>query len=149
MSYTIVDSLIISPSLAHQWLIRVAEQFYIVSAVTIPYSGPEVYVFPADRHGKITDFDEIVGIRGTLDHKVAIAELMEVLAESDEEEETSNKIDENEALERFDNFLDEVYDRVVVAGYDFYPSRVLKEVDPIAYRGEFNNWLNSEGLELE
>lgn len=146
MSYTIVDSLIISPSLAHQWLIRVAEQFYIVSAVTIPYSGPEVYVFPADRHGKITDFDEIVGIRGTLDHKVAIAELMEVLSE---DEEQSNIISEYDALQRFDDYLNDAYPLIDVCGYPQSPARALKEVDEVAYREEFNNWLDAEGLELE
>lgn len=34
----------------------------------------------------------------------------------------------------FDDFLDECYDVVTVAGMEFYPSDVLKSCDPIAYR---------------
>jgi hypothetical protein len=150
MEYTVIDSFIVSPVGAHQWLIRVDEQFYIVSAVTTPGDGPETLVFPADRHGKITDFGEIVGLRGTLSHQEAINELLVVLAESDEtEDDESNKISESDALVRFDDFLDECWENVWVCGYEFSPSRALKELDPTAYRAEFSNWLDSEGLELE
>lgn len=34
----------------------------------------------------------------------------------------------------FNDFLDECYDMVTVAGMEFYPSDVLKSCDPIAYR---------------
>lgn len=152
MEYTVIDSLIVSPVGAKQWLIRVREDFYIVSAVVVPFSGPETFVFPADRHGKITDFGEIVGLRGTLSHQEAIDELLETLSESDEEEideEESNTISEREALERFDEFLDECWESVWVCGLEFTTSRALKELDPTAYREQFNNWLDSEGLELE
>lgn len=148
MDYTVVDSLIVSPVGAKQWLIRVEEEFYIVSAVVVPYSGPETYVFPADRHGKITDFGEIVGLRGTLNHQEAIDELLEVLSESDEEEE-SNTISESDVLQRYDEMLDEIYGMVKCGELEWDMSRVLKEMDPIAYREGFNDWLDSEGLELE
>lgn len=68
----------------------------------------------------------------------------------DAEEEESNTISEFDALQRFDDFLDEVWpENVKVCGYEFTPSRALKELDPTAYREAFNNWLDSEGLELE
>jgi len=150
MNYTVVDSLIVSPVGAKQWLIRVKEEFYIVSAVVVPYSGPETYVFPADRHGKITDFGEIVGLRGTLNHQEAIDELLIALAESDEEEEESfNTIAETDALQRYDEMLNEIHESVKCGNLEWDMSRVLKEMDPTAYRTGFSDWLDSEGLELE
>lgn len=70
---------IISPVGAHQWLIMVNGSHYVVSAVVVPFSGPETYVFPGDENGEITDFGEIVGLRGTLAHTEAINELVEYL----------------------------------------------------------------------
>ena len=40
------------------------------------------------------------------------------------------KVSESE----FDDFLDDCYDMVIVAGMEFYPSDVLKSCDPVAYR---------------
>lgn len=57
-------------------------------------------------------------------------------------------ITETDADERFQDSLNECYGTVSIAGYEYDPARVLKEVDPIAYLEEFNNWLDSEGLEL-
>jgi len=34
----------------------------------------------------------------------------------------------------FDEALDESWDSVTIAGMIFYPSQILKECDPIAYR---------------
>lgn len=59
------------------------------------------------------------------------------------------KIHECEALERFDDFLNEVYPTISICGYDYDPARALKQCDEVAYREEFNNWLDLEGLELE
>lgn len=53
-------------------------------------------------------------------------------------------ISERESYERFDSFLDEVYETVTICGYDYDPSRALKEIDPVAYREEYNNWLDNE-----
>lgn len=36
--------------------------------------------------------------------------------------------------EEFNDFLDDCYDMVTVAGLEFYPSDILKSCDPIAYR---------------
>lgn len=43
----------------------------------------------------------------------------------------------------YDEMLDDCYDLVKVAGYEYETSRVLKEVDPIAYRCGFLDWVNS------
>lgn len=59
------------------------------------------------------------------------------------------KIHEREALERFDDFLNEVYPTISICGYDYDPAQALKQCDEVAYREEFNNWLDHEGLELE
>lgn len=52
-----------------------AEQYkyVIVSAVTVPYSGPETYIFGADEYGNVLDFFELPGsFRGSLHHKEAL-----------------------------------------------------------------------------
>jgi len=42
--------------------------YVVVSAATVPYSGPETYIFRADETGKITDWMEMDGsYRGGLD----------------------------------------------------------------------------------
>lgn len=46
----------------------------------------------------------------------------------------------------FDDAIDETTDAVLIWGMEYSPSRVLKEVDPIAYRCEFANWCDSEGI---
>lgn len=43
-------------------------EYVVASAVDVPYSGPETYIFPANRDGKIVDWGELNGsMRGTLD----------------------------------------------------------------------------------
>lgn len=69
--------------------------------------------------------------------------------ESENEEVLAQTISEREALERFDDFLNEVYPTISICGYDYDPARALKNCDQVAYREEFNNWLDAEGLELE
>lgn len=66
-----------------------------------------------------------------------------------DEDETSTKVSEREALERFDDFLNECWETVHICGYNYDPARALKMCDKVAYWEEFNNWLDSEGLELE
>jgi len=55
------------------------------------------------------------------------------------------KLDELQALDLYDEMLDDVYANFM----DIYPaSRVLKEVDPIAYQVGFNDWCDSEEIEV-
>ena len=46
--------------------------------------------------------------------------------------------------ERYDDMLDEVFEDCPIAGLEYSTSRALKQVDPIAYRCGFNDWLDSE-----
>lgn len=54
-----------------------------------------------------------------------------------------------EAYAAFDDYLDETNEPATVAGQEFLPSRVLWEVDPIAYRCEFNDWAHFEGIDTD
>lgn len=57
-------------------------------------------------------------------------------------------VDEQDALGSYDEMLDEP-GPVTVAGQDFDPSRILREVDPIAYRVGFSDYLDAQGWTLE
>lgn len=50
---------------------------------------------------------------------------------------------ERELHDAFDAMLDETTERVSLLGMTYAPSDVLKNVDPIAYRCGFNDWLDS------
>ena len=59
-------------------------------------------------------------------------------------EENSYEIkDERELGQEYDECLDSE-GPVKVGGLTFYPSRILEEIDPIAYRCGFNDWLDYE-----
>ena len=51
---------------------------------------------------------------------------------------------EREGLDLYRDFLDEVEPEITVAGYTFSPSRVLEELDPIAFHEGFQAY--TEGL---
>jgi len=55
-------------------------------------------------------------------------------------------IPEDEAIEQYDNMLDDYNDLCVIGDLEFDPSRVLEELDPIAYQCGFNDWLDIQGL---
>ena len=55
----------------------------------------------------------------------------------------------HEAEEAFDEMLDEIYEPVEVAGLTFNPSRVLYNLDPIAYRCSLLDFLDSEGIDTD
>ena len=47
--------------------------YVIVSAVCAMFSGPETYIFPADKNGKVLDWSELEGsFHGSLDHGAAL-----------------------------------------------------------------------------
>jgi len=58
-------------------------------------------------------------------------------------------VNENKATKMYDDFLDEVYGDVEIAGLTYATSEVLKATDPIAYRCGFLDWLDMEGLTIE
>lgn len=50
-------------------------EFVVVSAASVPFSGPETYVFPADAEGKITDWGEIgASQKGHVSHETVLQE---------------------------------------------------------------------------
>lgn len=55
---------------------------------------------------------------------------------------------ESDATDRYNEMLDEVYETVKIGDLHFDPSRVLSEMDPVAWREGFNDWLNFEELEI-
>jgi hypothetical protein len=55
-------------------------------------------------------------------------------------------IDEDKAHEQYDEMLDECFGEIKVGYLTFAPSRVLKEMDPVAYRCWFNDWMDSQNL---
>ena len=77
----------------------------------------------------------------------AAEEAARYICEQEEEEET--RLTEYEALKMFDEMLDECYEPVKAFGLTLYAADTLKTCDPIAYREAFNNWLDSEGLEIQ
>jgi hypothetical protein len=53
-----------------------------------------------------------------------------------------------EAYERFDDMLDES-GPVVIAGIEFSPSAILKEMDPIAYDVNFSDYMDSCDIDTD
>jgi hypothetical protein len=57
---------------------------------------------------------------------------------------TGEELSDEELRGRFDDMLDEVCDEVRIGTLSYSPSHVLKNVDPIAYRVGFSEWLDAE-----
>jgi hypothetical protein len=53
------------------------------------------------------------------------------------------------ALDAWENTLNEIYGTVNIAGLTFDTSRIIRELDPIAYRCYFYDWLDSEGVDSD
>lgn len=53
----------------------------------------------------------------------------------------------NKYQDQFDEMLDEVTAPFTMGDLSYPASQVLKEVDPIAYRQEYLNYLDAEGLD--
>lgn len=58
---------------------------------------------------------------------------------------TNGEID---AYDAYDESLDSE-GAISVAGCEFYPSRILEELDPVAYRCGYNDWVDSDQCDLE
>lgn len=52
------------------------------------------------------------------------------------------KLQDYELEELYKNFIDETTPIVSIWGMEYEVSRVLQEVDPIAYRVGYNDWLD-------
>ena len=66
---------------------------------------------------------------------------------TDEEIEDLTELNDRELHMRYDDFLDAVYDKVKIAGLEYWTSGCLRSADPTAYRCGFCNWLNGEVTE--
>lgn len=51
---------------------------------------------------------------------------------------------EQELEDTFADYLFDVLGEAKICGYSYCPANALKKVDPIAYREEFNNWLDAQ-----
>jgi len=60
------------------WLIKINDDFYVVSGTYAMFSGWEVLVFPSDSEGNVTSWGEIAGGRG-IPHEDAIQRLCKKL----------------------------------------------------------------------
>ena len=56
---------------------------------------------------------------------------------------------ERDAIQAYEDMLDECYGTVEIAGFTFDTARALRELDPIAYRCGFNDWCDAEGINLD
>lgn len=54
-----------------------------------------------------------------------------------------------DAVEAYDDMLNECHDAPTIAGIEFDPCVILRRVDPIAYRCGFNDWLDGEGVDSD
>jgi hypothetical protein len=53
------------------------------------------------------------------------------------------KLYDGDLKQLFDEFLDEQYELIKVAGLEYQVSDVLKNVDPVAYRCGLADWLDA------
>ena len=51
--------------------------------------------------------------------------------------------------EMYDEMLDEVLGPVTIGSLEYEASRVMREVDPVAYRCGFNDWTGGGGFECD
>jgi len=59
--------------------IKKETEYVVVSATNVPFSGPETYIFPADKEGNVLSWCELPGsFRGGLDIDEALANLRSV-----------------------------------------------------------------------
>lgn len=56
-------------------------------------------------------------------------------------------IEERDALEQYDDMLNEMGD-VTIGGLSYNQAEAFKRVDPIAYRCSFNDWADAEQLAI-
>lgn len=58
--------------------------------------------------------------------------------------ESNEPLSDYDLHERYDEMLDECYETAKVGPYEYPVSDALRNVDPIAYRVGFSEWLDSE-----
>lgn len=51
-------------------------------------------------------------------------------------------------MEDFDYYFDDIHGDIVIAGITFSPADILKNMDPVAYREEFNSFLDNLNVDI-
>ena len=54
------------------------------------------------------------------------------------------KLQDYELEELYKDFLNDSLETVKIMGMEYEPARVLQEIDPIAYRVGFSDWLDGQ-----
>ncbi|QDH85404.1 hypothetical protein [Proteus phage vB_PmiP_RS1pmA] len=62
---------------------------------------------------------------------------------------TMNITTMSELLESYRELLDECYSEITIAGCTFEPSRVLEELDPVAFRQGYLDYADAEGIDVD
>lgn len=57
---------------------------------------------------------------------------------------TKQQLTDEDLDARFADSIDDVYGPIRFMDFSFWPSKVLKEMDPTGYRQEFHAWLDAE-----
>jgi hypothetical protein len=58
-------------------------------------------------------------------------------------------MDINDALNNFDDTINEMHSAVTLMGLTFDASKIIKALDPIAYRCYFHDWADSEEIDTD
>ncbi|HTF53580.1 MAG TPA: hypothetical protein VK735_39560 [Pseudonocardia sp.] len=82
-----------------------------------------------------------------LSYSVSVAETDD--AETDDDDDDDEPLSWDEVYERYDDMIDEIDGPVTIGELTYQPSRVLREIDPTAYRCGFNDWADSEGIDTD
>ena len=81
-------------------------------------------------------------LRAEVEMKEQEIRKMQALIADKEKQQEQIELDPDDFADQFDDMLDES-GTVEAGGYSFYPSRILKELDPTAYRCGLNNYADS------
>ena len=59
------------------------------------------------------------------------------------------KMTESQLQESFEQYLDDVHTEVTIAGITFSASRVLREMDPIAFQVYMSDYASASNMDIE
>ena len=85
-------------------------------------------------------------LRAEVEMKEQEIRKMQAMIADKEKQQDQIELDPDDYEDQFDDMLDES-GTVEAGGYSFYPSRILKELDPVAYRCSLNDFVDSLDVE--
>lgn len=85
-------------------------------------------------------------LRATIEMKEHEIRKMQSQIADKEKQQDQIELDPDDFADQFDDMLDES-GTVEAGGYSFYPSRILKELDPVAYSCSLNDFVDSLDVE--